>query len=274
MGVIFGVAWAASGVRPIDADVYWQANLDHLYTAQAWAPGSALVYLYPPPLAQGMAVLHALSWPVFIGLWTFALFTATAYAGRVWALALVAIGLILYPVFGFDHPLRHPLLYPLLGNIQPFLVAAIVASFRFPALWSVVMLTKIAPGIGALWFAFRGEWRPFASALGATLVIGLVSFAIAPALWFEFRDFVINNAMAQAPGAIVTISFPIRFAMSLALLFWGARTNRRWTVPIAAGWAVIAQFEWAFVEFWMAAPVLWAMDRRPQPALAPIQAAA
>jgi hypothetical protein len=209
-----------------------------------------------------MAILHGLGWPLFIALWTFGLFAATAYAGRVWALALVAIGIAMFPFVGFEHPLRHPLLYPLLGNVQPFLVAAIVASFRFPALWSVVVLTKIAPGVGALWFAFRGEWRSFAIAVGATLAIGLISFAIAPTVWFQFFDFARNNTAAQAPGDIVTISFPIRLAMSVALLFWGARTNRRWTVPVAAGWAVIALFEWAFVEFWMAAPVLWAIDRR------------
>jgi hypothetical protein len=262
MGVVFGISWAASGIRPIDADVYWQASLDHLYGAQAWMPGHELSYLYPPPLAQAMAILHGLGWPLFIALWTFGLFAATAYAGRVWALALVAIGIAMFPFVGFEHPLRHPLLYPLLGNVQPFLVAAIVASFRFPALWSVVVLTKIAPGVGALWFAFRGEWRSFAIAVGATLAIGLISFAIAPTVWFQFFDFARNNTAAQAPGDIVTISFPIRLAMSVALLFWGARTNRRWTVPVAAGWAVIALFEWAFVEFWMAAPVLWAIDRR------------
>ena len=262
MGVVFGLAWAVSGIRPIDADVYWQASLDHLYEAQAWMPGHELAYLYPPPLAQAMAVVHLVGWPVFIAVWTVVLFAATAYAGRAWALALVAIGIVLFPFVGFEHPLRHPLLYPLLGNIQPLLVAAIVASFRFPALWSVVVLTKLAPGIGALWYAFRGEWRSFAIAVGATLALGLVSFAIAPAVWFQFADFALHNTGAQAPGDIVTISFPIRLAMAVGFLFWGARTNRRWTVPVAAGWAVIALFEWAFVEFWMAAPVLWAMDRQ------------
>ena len=51
-----GLAWAVSGIRPIDADVYWQASLDHLYEAQAWMPGHELAYLYPPPLAQAMTI--------------------------------------------------------------------------------------------------------------------------------------------------------------------------------------------------------------------------
>jgi hypothetical protein len=265
LGVAFGIASARSGIRPIDADVYWQASLDHLYDAQAWMPGHELAYLYPPPLAQLTTVLHHVGWPLFIASWTFLLFAATAYAGRVWALALVAIGIALFPFVGFDHALRHPLLYPLLGNIQPLLVAAIVASFRYPALWSVVVLTKLAPGVGALWFAFRGEWRNFAIAVGATVGIAFLSFAIAPNLWFQFVEFAVRSTSARPPGDIVSVSFPVRLAMSVTLLLWGARTNRRWTVPVAAGWAVIALFEWAFVEFWMAAPVLWAMDRRERP---------
>lgn len=261
MGLIFGIGWALSGARPIDADVYWRTNPDALY-GQAWAPGHELVYLYPPPLAQAMVVLRLLGWPLFIVLWTVALFAATAYAGRVWALGLVIVGLALFPFVGFEHPVRHPLLYPLLGNVQPILVAAIVAGFRFPGLWSIVILTKLTPGIGIVWFALRREWRSLALALGATVAVGLASFALGPDLWVEFVSFAIRNAGAEAPGDIVTVSLPVRLAMSLVLLIWGARTNRRWTVPVAAGWSLIAQFEWSFVEFWMAAPVLWAMDRR------------
>lgn len=261
VGLVFGIGWALSGARPIDADVYWQTNPDALY-GQAWTPGHELVYLYPPPLAQAMTVLRLLGWPLFIVLWTVALFGATAYAGRVWALGLVIVGLALFPFVGFEHPVRHPLLYPLLGNVQPILVAAIVAGFRCPGLWSVVILTKLTPGIGIAWFALRGEWRSFAVALGATVAVALASFALGPTMWFEFVSFAFRNAGAEAPGDIVTVSLPVRLAMSLALLIWGARTNRRWTVPVAAGWSLIAQFEWSFVEFWMAAPVLWAMDRR------------
>ena len=62
------------------------------------------------------------------------------------------------------------------GNVSLLLAAAIVLGFRWPAAWSIVLLTKITPGIGLLWFAVRREWRSLAIALGATAVIAAVSF--------------------------------------------------------------------------------------------------
>ncbi len=47
--------------------------------------------------------------------------------------------------------------------------------FRYPAAWSLILLTKITPGIGLLWFAVRREWRALAIALGATAAIASVS---------------------------------------------------------------------------------------------------
>ena len=52
-----------------------------------------------------------------------------------------------------------------------FIAAAIVIGFRWPAAWSLVLLTKITPGIGLLWFAVRREWRSLAIALGAVIMI-------------------------------------------------------------------------------------------------------
>ena len=55
-----------------------------------------------------------------------------------------------------------------LGNVHLLLALAIVLGFRWPAAWAFVLLTKITPGIGLLWFAVRREWRSLAIALGAT----------------------------------------------------------------------------------------------------------
>lgn len=261
MGVAFGLAWAISGGPPVDARLYWATDLNHLY-GDVWGENASSFFVYPPVLAQVFVLLRPLGWPLFIVLWTIALFAATAYAGRIWALALVAIGIILFPFVGFHHPFSHPFLYPLIGNIQPLLVACVVAGFRFPSLWSALLLTKIGPGVGVLWFAFRGEWRSFAIALGTTVAVALVSIVLAPQAWIDFVGFALRNAATPSPNEVVPIPFAIRLMMSVGLLSWGARTNRRWTVPVAAGWAAIALYHWTFVEFWMAAPVLWAMDRR------------
>jgi hypothetical protein len=268
MGAVFGFGWSVSGALPVDARLYWSTDLSHLY-GQVWGESASSLFVYPPVFAQVMVPLRLLGWPLFIASWTLILFAATAYAGRFWALLLVVIGIVLFPFVGFQHPFQHPLLYPLIGNVQPLLVAFVVAGFRFPALWSALLLTKIGPGVGVLWFAFRREWRSLAIALGTTFVIAAVSVVLAPSAWSEFIAFAQRNALTVGPNEVVPIPFAIRILMSVALLFWGARTDRRWTVPVAAGWAAIALYQWTFVEFWMAAPVLWAVDRTKRAARAP-----
>lgn len=261
IGAFLGVASASAGIVPVDAQLYWNLDLNQLY-GEVWGEDAGAFYVYPPVLAQVMVVVRPIGWTLFVAVWTVVLFAATAYAGRMWALLLVLVGLAVFPFVGFDHPVQHPLLYPLIGNIQPLLVAFVVASFRFPALWSVVLLTKIGPGVGILWFAFRREWRSFAIAVGSTAGILAVSWLIAPDLWLEFIAFAARNAGTVSPTEAIAIPFAVRLGMSVALVWWGARTDRRWVVPIAAGWAAIALYHWSFVEFWMAAPVLWAIDRR------------
>lgn len=260
MGVVFGVSLGSTAV-PIDANLYWHTDLNDLYGV-VWGENEGAFYVYPPVLAQVMVLVRPIGWAAFIAIWTVLLFGATAYAGRTWGLILVLIGVAVFPFVGFDHPLKHPLVYPLIGNIQPLLVACVVAGFRYPALWSIVLLTKIGPGVGILWFAFRREWRSLAIAIGSTVALGAVSFVLAPELWLEFVGFALRNAGTTSPTDVVPIPFSIRIVAVIALLWWGARTDRRWTVPVAAGLAAIALYHWTFVEFWMAAPVLWIMDRR------------
>ncbi len=62
-----------------------------------------------------------------------------------------------------------------MGNVHMLLALAIVLGFRWPATWSFVLLTKVTPGIGLLWFAVRREWRSLAIALGATAVLVTLS---------------------------------------------------------------------------------------------------
>jgi hypothetical protein len=122
-----------------------------------------------------------------------------------------------------------------------FLAAAIAAGFRYPATWAFVLLTKVTPGIGLLWFAVRREWRSVGIALAATILIAALSIALAPRLWFEWFDYLRSS---QQPTAMTALPIPLlwRLPFAIALVIWGARTNRRWTVPLAA---------------WLALPVLW-----------------
>jgi hypothetical protein len=54
------------------------------------------------------------------------------------------------------------------GNIEVLVALAVVLGFRWPAAWSFILLTKITPGVGLLWFAVRREWRSLAIVAVAT----------------------------------------------------------------------------------------------------------
>ena len=66
-------------------------------------------------------------------------------------------------------------------------------AFRWPGTWSFVLLTKVTPGIGLLWFAARREWRNLAIALGVTAAIVAVSMAIDPALWRSWIELLLRE---------------------------------------------------------------------------------
>src|SRR4029078_312592 len=111
---------------------------------------------------------------------------------------------------------------------------AIVIGFRWPAAWALVLLTKITPGIGLLWFAVRREWRHLAIALFATAAIAAVAVVVRPQEWRDWVDVVIGNAGKGGTWASVPVPLWIRLPLAAALVVWGARTDRAWTVPIAA----------------------------------------
>jgi hypothetical protein len=120
------------------------------------------------------------------------------------------------------------------GNIELLIAVAIVLGFRWPATWAFILLTKITPGIGLLWFAVRREWRALGIALAATVAVVAVSAAIQPSAWLTWRDVLISNAGKNGTWAAVPIPFAVRFPLAVLLVVWGARKNRRWTVPVAA----------------------------------------
>jgi hypothetical protein len=120
------------------------------------------------------------------------------------------------------------------GNIHLLLAAAIVLGFRWPWTWSIVLLTKITPGVGLLWFVVRREWRNLAIALGGTAAIVGVSFLLMPDAWLAWGEVLSRVAGRDGTWAAVPIPFLVRFPVAVALVVWGAWTGRRWTVPVAS----------------------------------------
>ena len=84
-----------------------------------------------------------------------------------------------------------------LGNIEILMAAAIVAGFRYPATWSFILLSKVTPGVGLVWFAVRREWRSLGIALGVTAIIVAVSFVLAPQLWADWLALLGRNNAAD-----------------------------------------------------------------------------
>ena len=83
-------------------------------------------------------------------------------------------------------------------DIHLLIAAAVVLSFRFPAAWSFVLLTKVTPAVGVLWFAFRREWRSFAIAIGGTAAIVAVSVAIGGIdLWVQWAQSLAHSQSAS-----------------------------------------------------------------------------
>jgi hypothetical protein len=216
-----------------DAHAYYQAAaLDDPYRTTINggfdAVGGLYEYKYPPVLAQ---VLHpirmlGISWPAFLGGWTILLLLSLGWMGRKWTLLL-----LLFP----------PVLGELwLGNLNILLGLAIVVGMRYPASWSFILLTKITPGVGLIWFGVRREWRSLAIALGATVAIVGVSFVLAPWLWSDFIEASRTqvDATVNVPRQAAPIALPLRLVVAALLVAWAGRTDRAWIVPIAAGLAV------------------------------------
>jgi len=120
------------------------------------------------------------------------------------------------------------------GNISLLLAAAIVLGFRYPWTWAFVLLTKITPGIGLLWFVLRREWRQLFIALGATAVVLAISFVLMPHNWLSWIDLLLANTGKGGTWAAIPIPLVIRGPIGVALILWGAPRNQRWVVPVAA----------------------------------------
>ncbi|HEY5496298.1 MAG TPA: glycosyltransferase 87 family protein, partial [Candidatus Limnocylindrales bacterium] len=204
----FGGSWVA-----YDTYAYWSVNPAAPYHFD-FSPDQYGAFRYSPAIAQLLSLFHFLPWPAFAIGWFAILALVVAWLGRRWSLAL----LVFFPIVWDGY----------LGNIEILLAAAMVLGFRRPAAWAFVLLTKVTPGIGLLWFVARREWRNLAIALGATAIIAGISFAIAPALWLEWPRSILSVQGRPAPVATVA-----RVLAAALLVIWGARTNRPWTVIVA-----------------------------------------
>ena len=214
---LFLVAAAQKGSMAFDVVAYWQVNLAQPYGGNV---GDLGFFAYSPPIALLLAPFTALPWLAFVVGWYALLLGALVWLGRRELLVLLA-----FPPVAID--LYH-------GNIHILLALAIVLGFRYPAAWSVVLLTKVTPGIGLLWFVARREWRNLALALGATGAIVALTFVLLPGQWAGWLSMLADSAGTPPPWPALPIPLWLRLPVAAAIVWWGALHDRRWTVPLAA----------------------------------------
>ena len=200
----------------MDSHAYWVAVREP-GTWYTLPPAFRDAYLYSPAFAQLLSPLAPLSWPAFRVTWM--LLTAGALT---WLLAPLGWrrGLTLAPFFVTDL---------LLGNIYTFFAAALVLGLtRWPGALALPLLTKIAPGVVCVWFLVRREWGKAGWAAGATFLIVGTSFAINPAGWMRWLQFLVTTSGGDR-GAYVGI----RLIIALAIVVWAARSGRAWLLAPA-----------------------------------------
>lgn len=249
-----GLAWLlgiATGILPYnthpnDSHAYWAVNVADPYRDASL--GGEDAFLYAPAIAQLLAPFTALEFDVFRLLYGAVSLGALALAGA--AYTLVVPGVI-------EDLVR--------GNIHILLAVAIIAGFRVPGAWSFVLLTKVSPGVGLLWFAIRREWGALAQVAGVTAVVVALSVAVGGiGLWKEWIGLLVSNAGTERTYEYLFFAFPpflVRLPFALAVVAWAALTNRRWAVPIAAFLALPVIWPSGFALL-AAVPPLWIADVR------------
>jgi hypothetical protein len=206
----FFASYLRSGHLGGDARAYWlSGHTDALYNRQPKQWGA---YLYSPAFAEAVRPLTLLPLGVFCVGWI-------AAEAAVYAWLLAPLGRWAPVAFLWC---TSELCW---GNVYAWFALVTVIGFRRPWAWAFPALTKIVPAQGILWFAVRREWRSLGIALGSTLAVAAVSFAIAPHLWVEWYHFL----RSASPGPFAAV----RFAGACGVTVLGALTGRRWLLAPA-----------------------------------------
>ena len=214
----------ASAGEAYDARAYWEAARGDPYARPVL--GSPAAYYYSPAFLQVFAPLLALPFSGFLAAWYLLNGAALVAVARSWLPVALLTGFVGLEV--------------LRGNIETLMALAIVAGFRWPAAWAFILLTKVTPGIGVLWFVGRREWRSLAIALGATGAIAAVSFVLAPGLWSAWVSSLVHNVGVSIDWQYFPVPLVVRLPIAAALALLAGWRNWRWLVPIASTLAMPA----------------------------------
>lgn len=230
------VLWITVWAHGLDARVYWDTAWPPTYSGATYLEAT---YNYSPAFALWVQPLTLVPWPIFHLLVVGVELGALAWlVGAPWAALLVLV--------------QAPLIFPDVtwGNVHLLTTVLIVLGLRYPALWAFPLLTKVTPAIGLVWFAARAEWRSLAIAAIVTLLLAAPSLIFAPGAWVDWFGLLTANAGASSGQQPVPLG--IRALVALAVIVWGARTDRARTVPI--GVAIVAPLAMGWLAAFGAIP--------------------
>jgi hypothetical protein len=200
-----------------DAVSYWSFSPSAPYVAASRSLTADQAFRYGPPIALLFLPFHALPWPVFRILWLLVELAGLAAVARWWTLAAVAI----YPVA----------LELSVGNVHLLMALAVFFGLRFPELWSWILLTKVTPAVGLLWFVVRREWWAVVRALAMTVVLAVVTLLLRPDLWSGWLAMLWADAQLplEADARYLPVPLVLRLPAAALLVVWGARRDDpRW----------------------------------------------
>jgi Glycosyltransferase family 87 len=221
-GIIFNLvvifAWGSRLLLWGDAQSWYTIDLNDLYGRAEVSLLETGAFRLAPVIAWVMYPFTKVPWELWVAGYVVVSLVAVAIVGQRWTPILV---LAFPPIF----------LELINGNIHLFMALAIWAGMRWPAAWSFILLTKVTPGVGVLWFAFRREWRNLAVALGATAAIVAVGFAINPQQWQDWIHSLVVSANGPQVGTLPPLL--LRLPVAAAIVWYAAWSNRAWVVPFA-----------------------------------------
>jgi hypothetical protein len=233
-------------LTPQDAHAYWAVDLADPYRHAD--VGAEDAFLYAPAIAQLLAPFTLLS---------FAAFRAGLVAVSLGALGLAGAAYTLLVPGVIEDLVR--------GNVHVLLAVAILAGFRYPGAWSLLLLTKVTPGIGIAWFAIRREWRALgqvAAVTAAVVAISVLIGGIGP--WEDWVRLLVSSAGTERTYTYLFVTVPpfwFRLPFAVAVVAWAALTGRRWAVPVASLLALPVIWPSGFALL-AAVPPLWLADNR------------
>lgn len=212
-GVLLLIITLRTGGPGFDFFAYWAVDpADPYKTTEGFG-----AYHYTPPLVWFAAPFRLVSWPLAYWIYFAILMVVLVWLARDWALAWLA-----FP------PVASELYH---GNIHLLIAAALVLSLRYPVAYWFLALSKVSPGVTAIWYLARREWRNFAIAVGGASIIVAIAFVLAPDQWFAWLRHLSSYA-TQAQN-LIAIPLAVRLPIAALLVLVAARTDRAWLLAPA-----------------------------------------